>query len=95
MGNVRSFRTTDTHTGSAHTHPEKRSWPWLVAAVFLCPCHIPILLAILGTGVLGGALARSQGILFVALAAAFGVAIWRALAKPKGTDSCPTCQRQS
>ncbi len=77
-----------------HTHPEKKSWPWLVAAFVFCPCHIPILLAILGTGALGGALARNQTVLLLALAAAFAVALWRYLAPPKTVDSCPACRAE-
>lgn len=91
MGNPRSFPSTETLR--PHTHPQRRSWPWLLAAVVLCPCHIPILLGILGTGALGGAIAGNTGVLFVALAAAFGFALWRGLARPKGADSCPACHR--
>ncbi len=75
----------------AHTHPQKRSWPWLVAAFLLCPCHLPIVLAVLGTGAFGAVIARSQGGLLVVLAAAFGFALWRALAQPKTAASCPAC----
>jgi hypothetical protein len=42
---------------------------WLVAAFSLCPCHLPILLAIFRAGAIGGALARNQGVLFIALGA--------------------------
>ena len=86
--------TTETPppTNQAHTHSEKRSWPWLVAAFVLCPCHLPIVLAVLGTGAFGGFLIRSQGVLFVVLAVAFGFALWRALAQPKRAESCPACR---
>ncbi len=77
-----------------HTHPEKRSWPWLVAAFVLCPCHLPIVLAVLGTGAFGGLIARSQGVLFVVLAAAFGFALWRYLAQPKAVETCPACRAE-
>ena len=69
-----------------HGHGERR-WPWLVAAVVLCPCHLPILLALLGTS----ALARSRGLVLVALTAAFAVALWRYLAPVKPNHDCPTC----
>lgn len=75
-----------------HTHPERRSWPWLLAAVVFCPCHIPILLAIIGTGALGGAIARNTGVLFVALGVGFVFALWRGLSRPKTAESCPACQ---
>ena len=54
---------------SIHGHHERKSWPWLVAAFFLCPCHLPILLANFGAGAVGGVLARNQGVLFIALGA--------------------------
>lgn len=74
-----------------HTHPQKKSWPWLVAAFALCPCHIPILLAVVGTTASGAAVARNQTVLFVAMAAAFGVALWRYLATPREAESCRDC----
>lgn len=77
-----------------HTHPEKKGWPWLVAAFVLCPCHIPILLAILGTGAIGGVVARNTGVLFVALAIAFAFALWRYLARTKEQGGCPACVDQ-
>lgn len=40
-----------------------------MAAFSLCPCHLPILLAIFRAGAIGGALARNQGVLFIALGA--------------------------
>lgn len=78
-----------------HIHPQRRSWPWLLAAVLVCPCHLPILLAILGTGALGGAVARNAMLLFVGLAAAFGFSLWRAFAGPGAEESCPACRRAS
>lgn len=81
-------------TEPAHKHPEKPSRLWLVAAFLFCPCHLPIVLAVLGTGAFGGVLARSQGVLFVVLAAAFGFALWRGLAQPKSAESCPACCAQ-
>jgi len=80
---------TRVATDQAHTHTEKRSWSWLVAAFLLCPCHLPIVLAILGTGAFGGLIARSQGVLFVVLGAAFGFALWRGLSGSKTAEACP------
>jgi hypothetical protein len=79
---------------STHNHPQRRSWLWLVAAFVLCPCHIPILLAIAGTGALGGALARNQALLVGVVAVAFAFALWRYLAPSKTADSCPACLAQ-
>lgn len=74
-----------------HTHPEKKSWPWLAAAFVLCPCHVPILLAILGTGALGGALVRNGAVVFVALTVAFAFALWRYVTATKEQETCPAC----
>ncbi len=50
-----------------------------MAAFSLCPCHLPILLAIFRAGAIGGALARNQGVLFIALGALSAFALWRYL----------------
>lgn len=76
-----------------HTHRAQRSRLWLAAALVLCPCHLPILLAIAGTGALGGVLARNQTLLFVALAGAFAFALWRYLTT-RPSDSCPACRAE-
>jgi len=83
---------TRAATDQGHMHTEKRSWPWLVAAFLLCPCHLPIVLTILGTGAFGGFIARSQGVLFVVLGAAFGLALWRGLSGSKTAEVCPVCR---
>lgn len=83
---------TPVATDQAHTHTENRSRSWLVAAFLLCPCHLPILLAVVGTGAFGGVIARSQGVLFVVLGAAFGFALWRGLSGSKTAEACPTCR---
>ncbi|MGH2812113.1 MAG: hypothetical protein ACRDI1_05310 [Actinomycetota bacterium] len=90
------MRIEELERKSPPAQPEvpKKSWPWLLAAFVLCPCHIPILLAILGTGALGGALAPSQGVLFVVLGAAFALALWRYLATPKEVETCPACMER-
>lgn len=85
-------------TSPVHTHPEKKGWPWLAAAFVLCPCHVPILLAILGTGALGGALTRNVAVVVVALSVAFAFALWRYVGATKEQDTCPACideRRQS
>lgn len=81
-------------TEPAHTHPEKRTWPWLVSAFLLCPCHLFIVLAILGTGAFGGLLARNQGVLLAVLAVAFGLALWRYLSQSKTVEACPACREE-
>lgn len=94
MSFARDRETTDRGPAldPAHTHRERRRWPWLVAAFVLCPCHIPILLWIAGTGALGGALARNRLALFVALGAAFVVALWRGAAERKTVEGCAACR---
>lgn len=73
-----------------HTHAVRRGWPWLVAAFFLCPCHVPILLAVLGAGVLGGALARNQWLVILAMGVAFAIALIRGLGERRH-PACAAC----
>ncbi|MBA3423940.1 MAG: hypothetical protein H0U04_05220 [Rubrobacter sp.] len=89
---VATKTATRAATDQAHMRTEKRSWRWLVAAFLLCPCHLPIVLTILGTGAFGGFIARSQGVLFVVLGAAFGFALWRGLSGSKTAEVCPVCR---
>lgn len=93
--NVQEIATRVQPIGPTHTHPDNKSWPWLVATFVLCPCHIPIVLAILGTGALGGALARNSAVVFVALTPAFAFAVWRYVATTKEQDACPACVDES
>lgn len=77
-----------------HTHTVRRGWPWLVAAFFLCPCHVPILLAVLGTGVLGGALARNLWLVILAMGMAFVIALARGL-REKREPACAACREEA
>lgn len=74
-----------------HNHPVRRSWPWLIAAFVLCPCHVPILLAVLGTGVLGGGLARNQWLVILVLGVAFVVLLARGLGQRRD-PACAACR---
>lgn len=74
-----------------HTHAQKRSSLWLVAAFLVCPCHLPLLLVALGAGVSGGLLTRNQGLLFLMMSVLFGLAVWRYLAPSKAQESCSAC----
>ena len=60
---------------------EKRGRKWLVVSYFLCPCHVPIALAILGAvfgGSTLGAAATGNGLAIgIILTAAYGFALWR------------------
>lgn len=73
-----------------HTHKVRKGWPWLVVAFFLCPCHIPILLAVLGTGMLGGALARNQWLVILAMGVAFVIVLTRGL-RGRRNPACAAC----
>lgn len=84
--NPPALKVTGAPAGDVHTHPQKRGWRWFVAAFVLCPCHLPLVLAILGTGVLGGVLARNQAMLLAVFGVAFAFALWRGLAQPN-TDA--------
>lgn len=74
----------DTETAGAHRAPGRRS-PWLVAAL-LCPCHLPLLATILGTGGLTGLLARNQSVSLLAVA----LLLEFSLSRPRGS-SVPMC----
>lgn len=91
MGNLRSFRSPKLDPSRGIEHNHKRGWPWLVAAVFLCPCHLPFTLSVVG-GAFGGALTGSTGWLWLGLGGAFIVAVWRGLRLlQEGGDHCPAC----
>lgn len=76
--------------GEEHRHG-RRSRGWQVAAVLTCPCHLPILLAVVGSGALGGALSRNTGLLFVGFALAFALALWRGFFT-NTAEPCPACE---
>jgi mercuric ion transport protein len=48
-------------------------------AVLTCPCHLPILAALLGGTALGGALTQHLGLAFVALTVLFVSSAWAAV----------------
>ena len=77
--------------GPKHTHADRRSPPGLVAAFVPCPCHVPVILAILGTGALGGVLVRKAAVMFVALTEAFAFALWRYVTMTREQEACPAC----
>ena len=60
---------------------EQRGRKWLVASYFLCPCHLPLTLALIGAvfggTALGAAVAGKAFAVGVALTVAYGVALWR------------------
>jgi len=48
-------------------------------AVLTCPCHLPILLAVLGGTALGGVLSQHLGLAAIALTVLFGTSAWAAV----------------
>lgn len=95
MGDLRSFRSTQGRSGDGrprHTH--KRGWPWVAAAVVLCPCHLPLTLGALG-GVFGGVVTGNAIWIWVGVTAAFAVALWRAMRRFRGQEDCPACRSGS
>lgn len=48
-------------------------------AVVTCPCHLPILLAVLGSTALGAAMSEYVGLTVLALSALFVVSAWSAV----------------
>jgi mercuric ion transport protein len=58
-------------------------------AFVTCPCHLPVLLAVLaGTG-LAGALSQYVGLAFLVLSVVFVVSLWLGLRAVRG-DQVPT-----
>ena len=59
---------------------EKRGRRWLVVSYLLCPCHLPIVVVLLGAisggTAFGAALNNTLGV-GIALTAAYGVVVWR------------------
>ena len=62
------------------THPRSlKGYFFLGLAIVTCPCHLPILLAVLaGTG-LAGALSQYFGLAFAVLSVIFGVSLFSGL----------------
>lgn len=64
----------------ARSH-EKRGRKWLFVSYFLCPCHIPITLALIGAALggttIGAALTGNALRVGIALTALYGVVLWR------------------
>ena len=60
---------------------EKRGRKWLVVSYFLCPCHVPITLALVGAvagGTAFGAAVTGNALrVGIILTAAYGVVLWR------------------
>jgi hypothetical protein len=52
-----------------------KRWALGVLAAFTCPCHLPIVLALLGSTAIGGALAAHQLWIFAAMSLIFTGAI--------------------
>lgn len=60
---------------------ERRGRRWLVVSYFLCPCHLPVVLALLGAAfggsAVGAAVTGSALRVGVVLTAVYGVVLWR------------------
>lgn len=60
---------------------ERRGRKWLVVSYFLCPCHLPITLALLGVvfggTAFGAALTGNAVRVGIVMTAAYGVVLWR------------------
>ncbi|MBN9459702.1 MAG: broad-spectrum mercury transporter MerE [Burkholderiales bacterium] len=59
--------------------PGWRAYAWGVLAALTCPCHLPILAAVLAGTTAGAFLSEHWGIAALALAALFLLALTRAL----------------
>lgn len=60
---------------------EKRGRRWLVVSYLLCPCHLPVTLALLGAGLggttLGAAITGNALRVGIVLTVAYAVVLWR------------------
>lgn len=48
-------------------------------AIVACPCHLPLLLVLLGGTAFGAGLSEHMAVAFIALTALFGLSAWAAL----------------
>ena len=48
-------------------------------AIATCPCHLPVLLVLLGGTALGAALGEHMAVVFITLTVLFGLSAWAAL----------------
>ena len=68
-------------TGAELAGSEARGFWWVVGAFLICPCHLPITLAVAGTllagTALGAALSNHPVIAGVAITVAWAAATWR------------------
>jgi len=72
---------------------ERRGRLWILVAVVLCPCHLPLTLALLGGTMFGGLLTARQGWTFVGFGIAYVVALVVAFAQLRRArrGDCDTC----
>ncbi len=74
------------------TPDQTRGILWMIAAVLLCPCHLPLTLWLLGaalSGTAAGVLLNDHPVVSgVVIVAAFLAAVWRGLRSFKAAESC-------
>ncbi|TAM00973.1 MAG: mercury resistance protein [Paraburkholderia sp.] len=63
--------------------PRWRTWMWGTLAVFTCPCHLPILIALLSGTVVGAFVADHVGIALLVLLAFFVLSLVNALGRAR------------
>jgi mercuric ion transport protein len=71
-----------------------RGYLLIASALLTCPCHLPVLAALLAGTAVGGLLTQHMGLLLVGLTAYFGLALWLGLRwlKPKPAPLPPPLQ---
>lgn len=63
--------------------PRWRTWMWGTLAVLTCPCHLPILLALLSGTVAGAFVADHVGVALLVLLVLFVLALLNALGRAR------------
>lgn len=69
----------------AQETPHWRGYAWGVLAALTCPCHLPILAAVLAGTTLGAFIGDHWGVAAVALAALFFLSLARAIRAFRGS----------
>lgn len=68
---------------TASPRPRWRTWMWGTLAVLTCPCHLPILIALLSGTMVGAFVTEHEGIALLVLLALFVFALLKALGRAR------------
>lgn len=57
------------------TRTTRKGYWFIISAILLCPCHLPLILAVAGGTILGGILSDHFAVIFVGLSLYFFLAL--------------------